>query len=225
LNANAEAANGCSIPQGSLWFGKVFDEITECSYSGICGPSVLGNFKVCTIFPAVPSYVEGDHFPAKALYERPGLKLEVAGRVEESADGSALRRAAVERQVKAEKLKAAGAKTADGALLDSVTLEPGEYEKYLGPAYRAAAFERPRTESGALQELPAAEMERLLLGNAPVSEADLRSLAQARAQAVREWLVGTGELSPERASIIAPKMNAEGIKDSGKPTRVDFALK
>ena len=162
---------------------------------------------------------------AKALYERPGLKLEVAGRVEESADGSALRRAAVERQVKAEKLKAAGAKTADGALLDSVTLEPGEYEKYLGPAYRAAAFERPRTESGALQELPAAEMERLLLGNAPVSEADLRSLAQARAQAVREWLVGTGELSPERASIIAPKMNAEGIKDSGKPTRVDFALK
>jgi hypothetical protein len=77
LNPNAEAANGCSIPQGSPWFGKAFDETTECPYSGICGPGVLGNFKVCTIFPAVPSYVEGNHFPAKALYERLQIVLRI----------------------------------------------------------------------------------------------------------------------------------------------------
>ena len=38
-------------------------------------------------------------------------------------------------------------------------------------------------------------------------------------------LVETGKLPAERVFIVAPKMNAEGIKDKGRQTRVDFALK
>ena len=54
---------------------------------------------------------------------------------------------------------------------------------------------------------------------------DMRRLANARAQAARDWLVVNGNLVAERVSIVAPKMNSEGIKDSGKPTRADFSLK
>ena len=69
-----------------------------------------------------------------------------------------------------------------------------------------------------------AELKRVAASMA-TDEEDLRLLAQARAQTVRAWLVGSGKLAAERVSIVAPKMNADGLKDKGKPTRVDFALK
>jgi hypothetical protein len=162
---------------------------------------------------------------AKALDERPGLKLDASGRVDPQADREALKRIALERQVKAAKLRDTGGKAADADSLDDVTLEPKEYEKYLTAAYRAAKFERPRNAIGMLKELPVPEMEKLMLDNAQVAEEDLRQLAEARAQAAKTWLVETGKLPAERVFIIAPKMSAEGIKDKGQPSRVDFALK
>jgi len=46
-----------------------------------------------------------------------------------------------------------------------------------------------------------------------------------RAQAAKTWLVETGKIAAERVFIVAPKSGAEGIKDKGKPRRVDFSLK
>jgi hypothetical protein len=76
-----------------------------------------------------------------------------------------------------------------------------------------------------LKDLPVPEMEQLMLANAQVTEDDLRLLANARAQAAKGWLVETGKIPAERVFVVAPKSGAEGIKDKGKPTRVDFALK
>jgi uncharacterized protein involved in outer membrane biogenesis len=162
---------------------------------------------------------------AKALDERPALKLDVSGRIQPDADRDALKRTALDRQVKAAKLKDSGRKAADDASLDEVTIEPNEYEKYLTAAYRAAKFERPRNAIGMLKDLPVPEMEQLMLANAQVTEDDLRLLANARAQAAKGWLVETGKIPAERVFVVAPKSGAEGIKDKGKPTRVDFALK
>jgi hypothetical protein len=162
---------------------------------------------------------------AKALEERPGLKLDASGRVEPDADRDALKRTAVDRQIKAAKLKDTGGKAADAASLDEVTIDPKEYEKYLTAAYRAAKFERPRNTIGMLKDLPVPEMEQLMLANAQASDEDLRLLAGARAQAAKTWLVETGKVAAERVFIVAPHLSAEGIKDKGKPTRVDFALK
>jgi hypothetical protein len=58
-----------------------------------------------------------------------------------------------------------------------------------------------------------------------VTEEDLRLLADARAQAAKQWLVETGKIATERVFIVASKLDAAGIQDKGKPTRVDFALK
>jgi uncharacterized protein involved in outer membrane biogenesis len=162
---------------------------------------------------------------AKALYERPALKLDVSGRIDPDADRDALKHAAVERQLKAAKARETELKTAETAALQDVTIEPVEHDKYLAAAYRAADFERPRNATGALQELPASEMERLMLAHAEVSDDELRALAQARAQAAKDWLVETGQVPVARVFIVAPKMSAAGIGDKGKSTRVDFALK
>jgi hypothetical protein len=160
---------------------------------------------------------------AKALDARPGLKLEVSGRVDPGPDRDALKRAAVERGIKAAKLKDAGAKA--GTSIDEVTVAPAEREKYLTAAYKDAKFDRPRNAIGLLKDLPPAEMEQLMLANAPVRDDDLRQLANARAQAAKSWLVESGKIDAERVFIVSPKTGVEGIKDQGRPTRVDFSLK
>ena len=151
---------------------------------------------------------------AKALDSRPGLKLEVSGRTDAGPDRDALKRAALERQVKAAKLKAADG-TAQTSV-DQVALEAGEYEKYLAVAYHAR---------GLPKDTPASEMEQLMLSQVPVGDAELRQLADARAQAAKDWLVETGNIAPQRISIAPPNAGADGIKDQGKASRVDFSLR
>jgi hypothetical protein len=68
-------------------------------------------------------------------------------------------------------------------------------------------------------------MEKLMLEHTPVAEDDLRLLANARAQAAKEWLATDGKVPAERMFIVAPKLTAEDIKDKGGPARADFGLK
>jgi hypothetical protein len=161
---------------------------------------------------------------AKALDERPGLKLEVGGRIDPQADREALRRAAVDQQVLAAKIAENEAATVAAAGGAEARVAPDEYGKYLAAAYRAADFERPFDAKGALQELPAAEMERLMLANAPVSQEDLTLLAQRRAQAAKDWLVGPGKIAQERVLVII-KPSQDGAANKGSGSRADFVLK
>jgi hypothetical protein len=68
-------------------------------------------------------------------------------------------------------------------------------------------------------------METLMLTHAQVTDEDLRLLANARAQSAKDWIVTEGKIPAERVFIVAPKLTADGVKDKGKPTRADFALK
>jgi hypothetical protein len=160
---------------------------------------------------------------AKALTERPGLKLDVAGRVDPAADREGLKRAAVENQVKAQKVKETGKGAT--ASLDDIKVEPGEYPKYLTAAYKDASFPKPRNAIGIARDLPVPEMEQLMLANVQATEEDLRQLANRRAQAAKDWLVAKGGVPAERVFLVAPKVGTDGIKDKGKPERVDFSLK
>ena len=64
-----------------------------------------------------------------------------------------------------------------------------------------------------------------MLANAQATEEDLRQLANRRAQAAKDWLVANGGVPADRVFLVAPKLDTEGIKDKGKPERVDFSLK
>jgi hypothetical protein len=157
----------------------------------------------------------------KALADRPALKLDIAGRVDPEADREGLRKASLERQVRAQKAKELG-KAADAA---DVAVDAAEYPKYLTAAYRAADFPKPRNVIGFVKDLPVPEMEALLLTHAGATDEDLRRLANERAQGVKAWLVEGGKVATERLFLTAPKMSGDGIKDKGGASRVDFSLK
>jgi len=157
---------------------------------------------------------------AKALQARPALKLNICGRVDPKFDREGLPEALVAQSVAKQKLLDSDEKTADVDLA-SVQITPDEYNKYLKHAYKAAKFDKPRDLLGLDKSLPPDEMKKLMIANAKVTDADLKQLAEARANAVRKAL--SGKIDPARLVVVAPKLNADGIKDNGKTTRADLA--
>ena len=160
----------------------------------------------------------------KALDSRPGLRLEVSGRVDPVPDREALKIASVQRKVKAQKLRALSREGTETASPDAVVVDKTEYEEYLKRAYRAEKFDKPRNVFGFAKDIPAAEMEKLMLANTQVSDEDLRVLANQRAQAAKAYLVDKGHVASDRIFLVTPGLDAAGVKE-GKPTRVDFSLK
>lgn len=156
---------------------------------------------------------------AKALADRPALKLEITGRADPTLDVPALRRAHVERLMRMAKAKATD------ELIDKVTIAPEERGRWLEAAYKSAdnIKERPRNVIGLLKTLPAPEMEALLLQSAPADTEQLRALADRRADQVKAYL--SEKVPSERLLVTASRLDAGGIDDKGKTTRVGFALK
>lgn len=174
------------------------------------------------MLPHEPSKLEA---LAKALQQRPGLKLEISGRAAPQVDREGLKRAALDRKVKAQKWNDLRRGGSAPASVDAVTVDGAEYEKYLRRAYDEEKFAKPRNWLGIARELPIGEMESLMLEHVSVTDEDLRQLANARAQAAKEWLVTAGQVPAQRVFLVAPKLTAEGIQDKGPPTRADFSLK
>jgi uncharacterized protein involved in outer membrane biogenesis len=162
---------------------------------------------------------------AKALADRPGLKLDAAGRAVPEVDRDGLKHAALDRAIRSEKQKAA-ASQGESPPLDSLAIEASEYPKYLAAVYRNANLaDKPRNVLGIAKDIPPAEMEALLLASYGADDEALRALATRRAQTVKDWFAGPGGIAGERIFIVSPKLGGDGIEDKGPPTRVDFALK
>ena len=106
--------------------------------------------------------------------------------------------------------------------LDTVQLSATEYPVYLQRAYKEAKFPKPRNFIGMQKELPLEEMEKLMLANQQVSDADVEQLALQRAQNVQSWLVDQGKVPAARVFLVEPKADAG---DKGKNSRVDFSLR
>jgi hypothetical protein len=62
-------------------------------------------------------------------------------------------------------------------------------------------------------------MAQMLLDDIRIDEAALVALADARAQAAKEWLIGRG-IEGERLFVVAPKLGSEG-----GAARVDLTLR
>ncbi|MFA8391813.1 DUF748 domain-containing protein [Burkholderia ubonensis] len=158
----------------------------------------------------------------KMLNEKASIRLDLIGRVDPDKDMPGLRETYVDRLVRQQKLKDV---VGQGESIDprSVKVEPAEYHTYLTRAYKAADFKKPRNLVGLQKTLPDDDMRKALAEHAPVDEGSLRTLAQARAQAVRQYF--EGKIDSSRMFIVAPKLDAKGIDDKGATTRVDFGLK
>ncbi|MFL9911627.1 DUF748 domain-containing protein [Paraburkholderia sp. RL17-337-BIB-A] len=158
----------------------------------------------------------------KALADKASIRIDLIGRVDPAVDEPGLRTQYVERQVKQQKIKDVVG-NGESVDLSTVTVDPKEYDKYLTKAYKAADFKKPHNFVGLTKSLPDDEMKSALAANAPIDDASLRKLAQQRAQAVQQYF--DGKIDSSRVFIVAPKLNADGIKDKGATSRVDFGLK
>ena len=162
---------------------------------------------------------------ARALRDRPALRLEVTGRFSGDDDREALRSLRVERKIKAQKLAELARKGSFVSRVDDVVVEAAECEAYLKKAYRNERFPKPRTSLGLAKDLPAGEIERLMLENEVVGGDELRQLALARADAVKDYLAGPGAADPARVLVLEPGMQAATPKDKARASGVDFSLK
>ncbi|MGF6382805.1 hypothetical protein OKW31_005783 [Paraburkholderia atlantica] len=158
----------------------------------------------------------------KALTDKPSIRMDLIGRVDPKVDEPALRTRYVDQMVKRQKIKDA---VGNGESVDpsTITVDQEDYDKYLTQAYKSSDFKKPRNFIGMTKTLPDDDMKGALAANAPIDEASLRQLAQQRAQSVQQYL--EGKIDSSRVFIVAPKMNADDIKDKGATTRVDFGLK
>ena len=152
---------------------------------------------------------------AKALLDRPALKLELVARIDPEMDLAALKSAALRR-----KLAAAGGKVPPKDS-EEVSIDPADYPRLVKAEFAREKLAKP-AEKGAPPEPTVPEMEALLLESVAIGEEELRALALQRAEAARGLLV-KGGLAPERVTIGAPA--AAPAESKGRASRVDFALR
>jgi len=124
---------------------------------------------------------------ANALVQRPSLSLELEGTADPAADGLALRRVELDRNLRSLKAQLAG--VSPGA----VTVAPDERPGLVERAWRAAFTQKPTPagQPAAAPPTPAA-MEDQLLAAVPIPPEALRALALERGQVVRDALLAAG---------------------------------
>ena len=157
---------------------------------------------------------------AKALNERPGLRLDIAGRVDPTADSSALLKRALTMKLVALRQDDALATGEAGASAEAPTILPAEYPVLLKRAYDGQKSADPKNAAGAAQDPPPAEMEKVLLAAITVSPDEIRELGERRANAAKNALQRLG-VAGERMFIVA----AAGGGEAKPAPRVDFVLK
>lgn len=162
---------------------------------------------------------------SKALRDRPGLKLDIAGHVDPQVELEGLKRAALEHQVKAKKATEMARRGKTSGSVAEVTVTPEEYPRYLERVYKSSDIKKPRNLIGLPKGLPVEEMEALLLANAVAGKDDMERLAQDRGIAVQAWLVEKGGVDQSRVFLLAPKVGGESPKDVPAGGRVDFSLR
>jgi hypothetical protein len=157
---------------------------------------------------------------AAALKQKPALQLSISARIDPKNDRRGLREAKLIEMVKQQKVKTL-ANADENVDLTKITVSSDEYNKYLKRAYKAAAFEKPRNFLGLVKSLPPDEMKRSMLDHITVTDEQLRKLADARAQATRNWLAK--QIDPSRLLVVAPKLDGKGIVGN-ETARVDLSL-
>ena len=158
---------------------------------------------------------------AKALKERPSLELEVPTAYSPDADAQAIGKARLD-----ERLRALGA-TPDATDAQRFDLLRKAFEKELGakaqlPATAVDVLElRKKKTPDISYDAANAALAAALAEKNPVSDAELGDLARARAQAIRDALLGAGQVEAGRvyALGIKPVAAVEG------KVRVELALK
>ncbi len=185
---------------------------------------------------------------AKALTDRPALKMTVTGAADPVAERDAFQQAVLEARLRSEQRREAQragapaiapviapastpASAPAGAVTSAATsaaaptaLRADERAALLKSIYKQTDLpDKPRNAIGFAKDLAPAEMESLLKRHVLVTAEAARELALQRGIAVRDALIAKG-LPSERLFLAAPKLRASGDEDAAWTPRVQLAL-
>ena len=160
---------------------------------------------------------------AKALTDRPSLRMTVTGASDPAGEREAMQAAQLETRLLAEQRKE---RLRAGQPVDvpPADLTPAERQRLLARVYSDTRLpDKPRNLIGLAKDLPPAEMEARLKAAIPVNTDTARELALQRGLAVRDALVAKG-LPAERLFLAAPRLRASGEDDGRWTPRVQLSL-
>jgi hypothetical protein len=162
---------------------------------------------------------------AKALTDKPSLKMTVTGAADPVSEREAFQQAALDARLLAERRREAlrSDAPADAASAPE-SLRADERAQLLKQVYKATDLpNKPRNVIGFAKDISAPEMEALLKARTPVSEDAMRELALQRGIAVRDALMARG-LPSARLFLAAPKLHAGGEGAAAWTPQVRLAL-
>ena len=161
---------------------------------------------------------------AKALLDRPALKVELKGYVDRDKDTEAYRHELLNRKLKNEKFLALVKQGTlkEGEKADSVLVLPEEYPNYLSAVYKKEKFPKPRNFLGLVKALPPDEMRKLIIANTVIGETEFKTLARERVTTVMNYLVTKGGVPPERIFQKNDDLFKKPEKDSITRSRVEL---
>ena len=141
---------------------------------------------------------------AKALTDRPALKMTVIGTSSLDAEREAYQHERLQALLQAEKRSALlrGGAASDTSAV--IVVSEAEAPELLKEVYKRADITKPRNLAGVAREITADEMQALLLANIRVTEDSMSELALQRGIAVKDYL-GSKQLPVERLFLGAVK--------------------
>ncbi|MEO7338754.1 MAG: hypothetical protein ABIV63_19450, partial [Caldimonas sp.] len=200
--------------------------------SGAGGPDISAvDFQPGTAV-MTPGGVSAIDKVAKALTDRPALKMTVTGAADPVAEHDAFQQAALDARLRTEARReslrggtaAAPASAASGAAGAPAPLAAEERKRLLEQLYKNTDLpNKPKNPLGFARSVPDAEMETLLKSRITVTPEAARELALQRGIAVRDALIAKG-LGNERLFLAAPKLRAPGEGDAAWTPRVQLSL-
>lgn len=234
IDINLPVSGSINDPQFSV-FGIVFKLIGNLLAKAITAPFALlagggsEDLSLVEFKPGTATLGEAGRAAldkvAKALADRPALKMTVTGAADPAGERAALQAAMLEAQLLAERrreLLRGGASAADADAL--VSLDAAVRARMLKEVYRATDLpDKPRNAFGFARDIPGEQMEQLLVRRITVGPDAMHELALQRGLVVRDALLARG-LPGERLFLASPKLRAAGDEGAGWTPRAQLSL-
>lgn len=138
---------------------------------------------------------------AKALEERPGLRLDITGTADPTRDREALRANKLNEQLRAMRQRERGKAAAKDEPLSIDDEQRLVTELYEQRGNQLTASSPPQPACAPQKPPSIEEMKHRLAASLPLDETELRTLARQRAEQVRDRLIEVGKLAEERVFL------------------------
>ncbi|MGB5156966.1 DUF748 domain-containing protein [Desulfobacterium sp. N47] len=156
------------------------------------------------------------------LTDKPSVSVEIKGCADKDKDRQAVIQYLFEKKLKARKLTKMIKKGQPAIEVDKITISPDEHELYLKEAYKAEAFAKPEKSQG---KPSAQEMKQAIVDHIRVTDSDLKLLAEQRARQVKNFLLKSQQINPERIFLVEGQLISAEKSDGVSASHVELTLK